>query len=147
MNHKENRSQRPVTFTHTVRRTGRESMEQPSIDLTNLERLFKGNRSRMNDWMRLYLQEAPGYFKQLTDSLATDDAETLAAAAHDLRPQAHYLGSASMLDLLIAIEDQARSQGAAACSERMDALMTMRDAVDNELHAALKVAEADDQNR
>ena len=147
MNHKANRSQHPVTFTHTVRRTGRESMEQPSIDLTNLERLFKGNRSRMNDWMRLYLQEAPGYFKQLTDSLATDDAETLAAAAHDLRPQAHYLGSASMLDLLIAIEDQARSEGAAACRDRLSALLAVRDAIDNELHAALKATGTGDQNR
>jgi HPt (histidine-containing phosphotransfer) domain-containing protein len=122
-------------------------MSMQHIDLSNLEHLFKGNQSRMDEWMRLYMQEAPAYFKQLSESLATGEAETLAAAAHDLRPQAHYLGSARMLELLVAIEDHARNKGTADCSELLSALFAVRDAIDDELRTVLKGSGDDHQNR
>ena len=53
-------------------------------DLSNLEHLFKGDRSLIREWIGLYLQESPAYFKQLSDSLERGDAQGLASAAHDL---------------------------------------------------------------
>lgn len=112
-------------------------MHTQHIDFTNLERLFKGNRARIDEWMRLYVEESPAYFKQLSDSLITGDAEAMASAAHDLRPQAHYLGAARMLELLIAIEDHARNQRVAACKDLVAEALALKEGVDNDMGAML----------
>ncbi|MEO8067650.1 MAG: Hpt domain-containing protein [Flavobacteriales bacterium] len=112
-------------------------MPTEHIDLSNLERLFRGNRSLVIDWMLLYMQEAPIYFKQLSDSVEIGDAETLATAAHDLQPQAHYLGSARMAELLAAIEEQALKGNAQGCSDLMHALLPVREAIEDELRSVL----------
>jgi CheY-like chemotaxis protein/HPt (histidine-containing phosphotransfer) domain-containing protein len=83
-------------------------MPDPHIDLTYLERLYKGDRARIAQWIHIYLEEAPAQFQRLSDSLEKNDTERLASAAHDLRPQAHYVGAVRMLELLIAIGQRAR---------------------------------------
>ena len=110
------------------------------IDLSNLEHLFKGDRSLMREWIELYLRESPTYFEQLTASLASDDAWALASAAHDLQPQGHYLGAARMLELLAAIEEHALSGNTRVCGELLDALLPVREAIDVELRALLDSA-------
>ena len=47
-------------------------MPQP-LDLTCLHRLCKGNRARMEDYVALYLQEAPELFNQLAAELSCGD--------------------------------------------------------------------------
>lgn len=32
------------------------------IDLSNLEHLFKGDKSLIREWIALYMQESPAYF-------------------------------------------------------------------------------------
>ncbi len=107
------------------------------IDLSHLTHLFRGDRSQVREWIGLYLQEAPTYFDQLSASLQSGDAQAMATAAHDLQPQAHYLGSARMLELLMAIEERALASGAGTCGDLLDALNDVRDAVDPELRSVL----------
>ena len=115
-------------------------MPHQHIDLSNLDRLFKGDRSRVEEWIRLYFEEAPQYFQRMEEGLRTGDANILAAAAHDLCPQAHYLGSSRMLELLVAVEAQAREQGTAACADTLQALLSLSENINSELHEALGTA-------
>lgn len=110
------------------------------IDLTNLEHLFKGDKALMCEWIELYLQESPQYYTQLTVSLENGDAEALATAAHDLQPQAHYIGSVRMVVLLAAIEEQALNGDTLGCADLLHSLLLEREAIDAELRAALNVA-------
>lgn len=107
------------------------------IDLTYLERLYKGDRSRIDQWIRLYLEEAPGYFKQLAESAEKGDSAALAMAAHDLRPQAHYVGAPRMLELLIAIGQRARTDGTAAAADLVEELLALSKALDTELRLVI----------
>ncbi len=107
------------------------------IDLSHLTNLFRGDRSQVREWIGLYLQEAPTYFDQLAASLQSGDAQAMATAAHDLQPQAHYLGSARMLELLAAIEERALASGTGTCGDLLDALNDVREAVDPELRSVL----------
>lgn len=110
------------------------------MDLSHLEHLFKGDRVLVRQWIDLYLQESPQYFGQLADSLDKGDAEALAAAAHDLQPQAHYLNAGRMPELLVALEEEALSKGTSACSGMLEALWTVRTAIEGELREELKDA-------
>ena len=107
------------------------------IDLAYLERLYKGDRSRIGQWIRLYLEEAPATFKQLSDCLLKGDSEGLAAAAHDLRPYAHYLGAPRMLDLLIAIGQRSRAEGAASAAELVKEVLALSEGADAELRLVI----------
>ena len=105
------------------------------IDLAYLERLYKGDRSRMDQWVRIYLEDAPGQFRALVECVQRDDAHGLAATAHELRPLAHYLGSTQLLDLLERVSKEARGSGAAACASAVDELLALGTGVEAELKA------------
>lgn len=108
-------------------------MEMTLIDRSTLDRLFKGDPTRVEQWIRLYLEESPGYINKLAEGLALENADTLAFAAHDLRPQAHYLGNPRMLELLIAVGKRVRSEGPAACAGQVNELLVLCAAIDAEL--------------
>lgn len=110
-------------------------MDECCIDLAALGRSFKGDRMRLTQWIQLYLKESPTYFTLLSDSLAAGDAKGIASAAHDLRPQAHYLGSERMLQLLIAVEERARREGAASCMMAVEELLELSTRINIELLA------------
>ncbi len=107
------------------------------IDLSHLEHVFKGNRSRVEEWIRLYLTEAPQYFHQMQEGLAAGNAEAVAAAAHDLQPQAHYLGVAPMVQLLVSIEEIASTAGATACGHQISQVLAVAAEVDVELRKVI----------
>lgn len=110
------------------------------IDLSHLMHLFRGDPSQVREWIGLYLQEAPTYFELLSASLESGDAQAMATAAHDLQPQAHYLGSARMLELLSAIEERSMKGGTSACGELLEALLPVREAIDGELRTVLNAS-------
>lgn len=112
-------------------------MPAEHIDLSYLERLYKGDRARVAQWIGFYLEEAPPLFAQLKRSMEQDDVPHLIAATHDLRPQAHYLGTPKLLELLMAISERARADGAAACVELVHEVLALGDAVAQELRAAI----------
>ena len=86
------------------------------MDLAYLDRLCKGDRSRMAEYITLYLQEAPGLFDHLEAMLNAGDDVQLAKAAHGLHPHVHYMGADRLCALLIVLQQRANAEGAAACS-------------------------------
>lgn len=110
-------------------------MASGHIDLSYLERLYKGDRSRMEHWVRIYLEDVPALLSQLEDRVQEDNALGLAAIAHDLRPLAHYLGAQHMLDLLMRVGHDARTYGAAACAGTVAEVVAQGGAVEEELRA------------
>lgn len=108
-----------------------------AIDLGYLERFCKGDRSRMEKYIRMYLDASPGLFSQLRDRLSAGDAEALAVSAHSLRPQVNYMGAQELFDLLRAIEQRARGDGAEACSAQVTEACDLNEKVMAELRSAL----------
>jgi HPt (histidine-containing phosphotransfer) domain-containing protein len=104
-------------------------MEGPFADLAYLERFCKGDRARMEKYVRMYLDASPGLFAQLVEKAVSGDAEGLAVAAHSLRPQVNYMGAQMLFDLLTAIEVKAREAGTAACAEMVAQLPALNERV------------------
>ncbi|HRH69031.1 MAG TPA: Hpt domain-containing protein [Flavobacteriales bacterium] len=107
------------------------------IDLSYLERLFKGDRKRVHAWITIYLEESPAQFQELTDAVGRNDPQALSRVAHELRPQAHYLGTPRMLELLVVVAEVARTGETGACRDAVAELVAMGQAVDAELRAVL----------
>jgi HPt (histidine-containing phosphotransfer) domain-containing protein len=106
-------------------------------DLSYLSTFCKGDRTRMERYIRQYLDSSPAAFAQLLEKLMAGDAEGLAFVAHSLRPQATFMGAQAILDHLNSIERWARAEGAAACVGLVKSLDPLREQVDNELRAFL----------
>ncbi len=104
-------------------------------DLGYLERFCKGDRARMEKYIRMYLEASPGLFAQLRERQAGGDAEALAISAHSLRPQVNYMGAQRLFDLLTSIEQQARGEGAAACTDAVKEALELNGMVMAELRA------------
>jgi HPt (histidine-containing phosphotransfer) domain-containing protein len=102
-------------------------------DLSTLDRLFKGDRTRMADWLRLYLEESPALFGALAQRLEAGDTKALGEIAHELRPQAHYLGAPRLLEALIALGERAHSGDATACREHVHELIALGQSVEDEV--------------
>ncbi len=107
------------------------------IDLAYLENFCKGDVTRMEKYIRMYLDTSPSVFAQLKEQIHAGDAETLATVAHSLRPQATFMGARSILDLLTLIEQTARANGTAACSDLVKQLIPLCEEVNTELRASL----------
>lgn len=112
-------------------------MSAPIVDLSYLERLFKGDRSRIDTWVGIYLEEFPAHLDRLEDCLHRNDASGLAAVAHDLRPQAHYLGAPRLLDILRSIGELARTTGPASCASAVKELRFLSTSIEVELRSRI----------
>ena len=112
-------------------------MAEPHTDLSYLERFCKGDRARMEKYIRMYLAASPALFAALATKADAGDAEGLAVAAHSLRPQVNYMGAQELFDTLTAIEQRARAKGVDACKELLERLTGMNDAVMAELRSAI----------
>ena len=88
------------------------------------------------EWVTLYLEEAPPLFHAMQMHLAEGDAVLLARVAHELRPQAHYLGAAHLLELLIALEARLLEQGVGACVDQVEEVVLMGREIERELCVA-----------
>ena len=110
-------------------------MAGPHTDLAYLERFCKGDRSRMEKYVLMYLQGAPDLFQKLKSLLDSGDGGSLAVAAHSLRPQVNYMGAQRLFELLTMIEDRARGEGATACAPLVQEAMDLNKNVMAELQA------------
>ena len=117
-------------------------MPTSPIDLAYLERFCKGDRSRMEKYILIYLDGAPELFAKLKSLLLADDAEGLAMAAHSLRPQVNYMGAQRLFDLLTDIEQRARNEGAAGCTTQVDECLLLNETIMAELQLRLGQASA-----
>lgn len=112
-------------------------MEGAYIDLAYLERFCKGDRARMDKYIAIYLNGAPGLFAALGECLNAGNGDGLAVAAHTLRPQVNIMGAQRLLGLLTAIEEQARAEGPAACAAPVNEAIALNALVMDELRAWL----------
>ncbi|MBK9514355.1 MAG: hypothetical protein IPO05_12210 [Flavobacteriales bacterium] len=67
----------------------------PHTDLSQLDRLYKGDRTRMARWVGIYLEETPGQLQRLVACVERAELEGLLAIVHDLKPTMHYLRRAT----------------------------------------------------
>ncbi len=102
-------------------------------DLSILNSLFKGDPARVAEWIELYLEEAPGYFNRVEDSLRAGDPKALVSAVHELCPQAHYLGAPKLLELVLQIGEKAGNEGTVACSEVVQQVLELARQIEQEL--------------
>jgi len=106
-----------------------------NTELDYLERFCKGDRTRMERYIAMYLQGAPDLFAKLSAALEANDSEALAVSAHSLRPQVNYMGAQRLFDLLTALEHRARTEGAAACTGMVHEVLELNGKVMAELRA------------
>ena len=94
------------------------------MDLTDLERMCKGDRGRMRQYVDLYLEEAPPLVARMVAALDVGDSAELAAGAHALRPVAHRMGAPELFAALTGLEQSARTVDAAACARALHEVRT-----------------------
>lgn len=105
------------------------------MDLAYLERFCKGDRSRMERYVDMYLRGSPALYEDLKAGLANADGDGLARAAHSLRPQVNYMGATALFDRLSELEDMARSGGLTGCTEALNECLAMNERLMVELGA------------
>ena len=104
------------------------------VDLTYLDRLYKGDRARMERWVRIYLDEAPTIFERMAGAVRSNDQNALTAAAHELRPLTHYLGAVEANTLLVQVGREATTLDVTACSAIVEQLCGISSAISVELN-------------
>ncbi len=107
------------------------------IDLTELESLCKGDRSRMEKYIKFYLDSSSNQFEALSKLARQGDYETLADAAHGMRPQVLYMGASELYDLLKRIELSAKSNDLNSVLEFTDEAVLINEALKTELKLAI----------
>ena len=78
------------------------------VDLSFLEKFTKGDKKKMNRYIGMYLNIAPGTFDKMEQNIKEQDWEQLRINAHSLKPQADYMGIPELKDVLIKIENNAK---------------------------------------
>ena len=87
------------------------------VDLTFLRQFTKGDKSKMQRYVRMYLDTAPQTLQQMKLSLRSQNWEQLRIQAHSLKPQAEFMGIGELKTVLMAIENDARSGAADKLSQ------------------------------
>jgi len=112
-------------------------MEGTHTDLGFLEQFCKGDRTRMEKYIGIYLHGAPAGFALMEERMHAGDGDGLAVAAHSMRPQANYMGAQHLFDLLTEIEALARNKGTTACTAQVKEAVELNRLVLEELKDSL----------
>jgi len=75
------------------------------VDLSFLKKFTKDDPKKMKRYISLYLDVAPKTFEEMQRNLKNGDWEQLRINAHSLKPQADFMGIASLKEELIKIEE------------------------------------------
>ena len=75
------------------------------VDLSFLKKFTKEDPQKMKRYISLYLDVAPKTFEEMQRNLKDGDWEQLRINAHSLKPQADFMGIASLKEELIKIEE------------------------------------------
>lgn len=110
-------------------------MDGPLTDLSFLDRFCKGDRSRLESDIEMYLAGAPELFAKMASALMDEDGGALAIAAHSARPQVNYMGAQKLFDQLTTLEQKAHTEGASACLALMKDVTELNERVMAELRA------------
>ena len=80
------------------------------IDLTFLKQFTKEDPKKMKRYISLYLDVAPKILEEMHKNLSANDYEQLRINAHSLKPQADFMGSISLKEELVKIEEAVYSR-------------------------------------
>lgn len=75
------------------------------VDLSFLEKFTKGDKKKMNRYIKMYLDTAPDTFNKMDESITAQNWEQLRINAHSLKPQADFMGIEPLKNTLIDIEN------------------------------------------
>jgi len=76
-------------------------------DLTFLNSFAGGNSEKINKYVNLFIQHAPGMVESMDGHLSNKDYAALKTTAHALKPQITYMGIKTAEDLIREIEQNA----------------------------------------
>ncbi len=74
------------------------------VDLALLNKVTKGDKKKLKQYINLYLQVASETFEKMERNLTNQDWEQLRIHAHSLKPQMDYIGNSALKTALIDIE-------------------------------------------
>ena len=80
-------------------------------DLTYLEKFCEGDTSRMNKYISMFLDTAPGLTEQITQALAQENYEEIAGQIHAYKTKWIMMGMTDAKDLALVIEQACRESG------------------------------------
>ncbi|GJM17432.1 MAG: hypothetical protein DHS20C13_27590 [Thermodesulfobacteriota bacterium] len=80
------------------------------VDLSFLETFTKGNKDKMKRYINIYLKIAPETFQNMEQHVIDKDWEQLRIKAHSLKPQADYMGIASLKAVLVEMEQSVHEE-------------------------------------
>ncbi len=75
------------------------------VDLTFLKKFAKDDPKKMKRYISLYLDVAPKTFEEMQRNIHDSDWNQLRINAHSLKPQADFMGIASLKEELMKIEE------------------------------------------
>jgi len=79
------------------------------VDLSFLEKFTKGNTIKMKRYISMYLNMAPDTFERMRQNIIDKSWQELAVNAHSLKPQAEFMGIATLKEVLVEIENRVKS--------------------------------------
>ena len=86
------------------------SMEKIT-DLSFLQSFSGGDNSRIQKYVKMYLDSTPALFVSMEKAVQTADSKQLKSSAHTLKSQVDYMGMRKTKELLKSIEEDALSGG------------------------------------
>lgn len=78
------------------------------VDLSFLKKFTKGDNTKMKKYISMYLAMAPDSFERMRQNIKEKAWHELAVNAHSFKPQADYMGIATLKDLMTEIERKAK---------------------------------------
>jgi len=82
----------------------------PIVDLSFLEKFTKGNKTKLNKYIDLFLQTAPKQLSALQQHLAEKNWKAVRSNAHTLKSQLRYMGIHSLSLTINAVEQSAAKE-------------------------------------
>ena len=109
------------------------------VDLTFLKKFTKDDPVKMKRYITLYLDVAPKTFEEMERNLQNGDWEQLRINAHSLKPQAEFMGIATLKEELMNIEEAVKQNQ----TQELDVLFETTRRISDESEIVLKGLLAD----
>jgi len=79
------------------------------VDLSFLKTFTKGNTTKINRYISMYLKVAPEILDRMQQNIESQNWSELAINAHSLKPQVEYMGITDLKEELISIENSVKN--------------------------------------
>lgn len=86
------------------------SLPEQITDTTFLKQFTNDNIAKMDKYITMYINNAPGLLKKINETFAAQDMPNLKVAAHSLKPQLSYMGVKEEISHVYELEQAAANQ-------------------------------------